>query len=580
MNKNEQTIAVGLGADSTKIERDFWGRRLFFAAWAFEILAVTIGIIIAWAQTVDAASSGNVNTVDLWLAPLPFVMVAAVELLKIPFAYLVYINRHTVTRIVFSFCLLAISFLTFETLINGLERQFNSITLKVDVPRIALENSRSEIRQSEVRVHKLKSLLMDDIYTEEQERLDSAGEAYKKALFALDAEIEIHVGGASKIPILERKILIILQELSQIEIDKESELGAISKEYKEKKKNIDIANKQIRLLIKDIQNERGIVREDIRQKDLRVNLFTFDLKAEIEELKGQLKGLNQKISKLSSKIENGPIKALEEFEEERKVIIGRAEGKVSKLKKIKSKLEASIEKIRVKTKPKKVYLVRGDKIEKENNRRLLEVTEWRNKEIEDFKSRGYLISVEQSNIDALNQHINNLKLDIHKQTSNAQVYRIAYLWYGHEDAVDVTKEEAATIAAVWFGSIASVVATMGVFLAFGSFILRHPNDRYRNKTHRGGFIRRFFVLTTRALRKRLFRPKKIKVIVEKEVPKEVVKEVPVEKVVIQVVEKVKIVEKEVPVDKIVEVIKTRVVHVPIYTNNPDLINKSNKDAEE
>ena len=63
-------------------------------------------------------------------------------------------------------------------------------------------------------------------------------------------------------------------------------------------------------------------------------------------------------------------------------------------------------------------------------------------------------------------------------------------------------------------------------------------------------------------------------------PKEVVKEVPVEKVVIQVVEKVKIVEKEVPVDKIVEVIKTRVVHVPIYTNNPDLINKSNKGAEE
>ena len=253
MNKNEQTIAVGLGADSTKIERDFWGRRLFFAAWAFEILAVTIGIIIAWAQTVDAASSGNVNTVDLWLAPLPFVMVAAVELLKIPFAYLVYINRHTVTRIVFSSCLLAISFLTFERLINGLERQFNSITLKVDVPRIALEDSRSEIRQSEVRVHKLKSLLMDDIYTEEQERLDSAGEAYKKALFALDAEIEIHVGGASKIPILERKILIILQELSQIEIDKESELGAISKEYKEKKKNIEALEERIdRVLYKPL----------------------------------------------------------------------------------------------------------------------------------------------------------------------------------------------------------------------------------------------------------------------------------------------------------------------------------------
>jgi hypothetical protein len=580
MNKNEQTIGVGLGADSTKIERDFWGRRLFFAAWAFEILAAAIGAIIAWAQTVDAANSGNVNTVDLWLAPLPFVMVAAVELLKIPFAYLVYINRHTMTRVVFSFCLLAISFLTFETLINGLERQFNSITLKVDVPRMELQNSKFEIQQSEKRMRKLRLLSMDDIYTEERKRLDGAGSDYRNASNSLNIEIDTHVDEASNIKSIERKISTILREVSQIEINRESDLDAINKKYKETQKNIDKANKQTRLLIKDAQNERDIVREDIRQKELKVHIFAFELKEEIQKLKTQKKVLNQKINRLSLKIENTPIKALEGFENERKVIIDMSEGKISTLRKNKSKLEANIEKTRINTKPKKVYLIRKDKIEKENNRRLLEITEWKTKEIEDFKGREDLISIEKSNIDTLNQHVGNLNLDIHKQVSNSQVYRIAYLWYNKKTAVDVTKEEAATIAAVWFGSVAGVVATMGVFLAFGSFILRHPDDKFRDKAPRGGFVRRFFVLTTRALRKRLFKPKKIKVIVEKEVPKEVVKEIPVEKVVTQVVEKVKIVEKEVPVDKIVEVIKTRIVHVPIYTNNPDLINKSDKDPEE
>ena len=54
-------------------------------------------------------------------------------------------------------------------------------------------------------------------------------------------------------------------------------------------------------------------------------------------------------------------------------------------------------------------------------------------------------------------------------------------------------------------------------------------------------------------------------------PKEVIKEVPVDKIV------TKEFAVEVPVDKVViqevpvEVVKKEVIHVPIYTNDPDLI---------
>ena len=74
-----------------------------------------------------------------------------------------------------------------------------------------------------------------------------------------------------------------------------------------------------------------------------------------------------------------------------------------------------------------------------------------------------------------------------------------------------------------------------------------------------------------ARRRKYNEPKIVTKIKEVEVPVEVIKEVPVDKIVIQ---EMKV---EVPVDKIVvqevpvEVIKKEVVHVPIYTNDPDLM---------
>ena len=74
-----------------------------------------------------------------------------------------------------------------------------------------------------------------------------------------------------------------------------------------------------------------------------------------------------------------------------------------------------------------------------------------------------------------------------------------------------------------------------------------------------------------ARRRKYNEPKIVTKIQEVEVPKEVIKEVPVDKIVIQ---EVKV---DVPVEKIVvqevpvEVVKKEVVHVPIYTNDPDLI---------
>jgi hypothetical protein len=158
-------------------------------------------------------------------------------------------------------------------------------------------------------------------------------------------------------------------------------------------------------------------------------------------------------------------------------------------------------------------------------------------------------------------------MDAYEQT---QIYRIATRFYGLEDGIIISEEQITFVAKVWFGSLAAIVSSMGIFLAFGALIFRYAGDEYKEK-QRSGVIGRAFRRTLVARRKKYNKPRIVTEIKEVEVPKEVIKEVPVDKIV------TKEVSVEVPVDKVViqevpvEVVKKEVIHVPIYSNDPDLI---------
>ena len=71
-----------------------WGRKLLYLAWVVEVIAAIIGLMIAWSMgyqtyqiyTQDGGEFPADKYFDLFLAALPFIMVAAAELLKIPFS--------------------------------------------------------------------------------------------------------------------------------------------------------------------------------------------------------------------------------------------------------------------------------------------------------------------------------------------------------------------------------------------------------------------------------------------------------------------------------------------------------------
>ena len=139
------------------------------------------------------------------------------------------------------------------------------------------------------------------------------------------------------------------------------------------------------------------------------------------------------------------------------------------------------------------------------------------------------LSTKSTRIDVLDAELSPLKdkaLELENKVlaaySGTQIYRIARTAYGIERGQRITEKQLSLVATVWFGSLAGIVSTMGIFLAFGAFILRHPEASFQEdqrNNRKNGSIKRPLRLMLRALRKRFKDPKIVIKIKEVEVPR-------------------------------------------------------------
>ncbi len=107
-------------------------------AWAVEILAASIGLLIAvlviisTQQSVsnmdESGSNSASHIMNAFLGGLPFIVVAAVELTKIPLATACYHADRPVWRFVLGVGFVFLMVITFETILNGFERNFTERT--------------------------------------------------------------------------------------------------------------------------------------------------------------------------------------------------------------------------------------------------------------------------------------------------------------------------------------------------------------------------------------------------------------------------------------------------------------------
>ena len=114
------------------------GSRLYRFAWVIEFFAVGIGLGIAVMQLATSFTElakgkdgalGFGDYTNIVIAAVPFLMVAIVELTKIPFVDAFYQTSHRIWKTVFLVSLVIISGITFESALNGFERNFNALNI-------------------------------------------------------------------------------------------------------------------------------------------------------------------------------------------------------------------------------------------------------------------------------------------------------------------------------------------------------------------------------------------------------------------------------------------------------------------
>ncbi|KZZ21613.1 hypothetical protein A3749_02670 [Oleiphilus sp. HI0078] len=160
-------------------ERESIGKKLIFFAWAVEICAVIIGFAISIMQGISSFTEiennrpqglGFGDYTNVFIAMMPFLMVAIVEITKIPFVAATYKTSNSKWKFIFGTSLVFLAFITFESALNGFERNFHALIFSIDKHKKELVAVEEEIEPLEIRRTRLASLSSSQIEAEYSQR--------------------------------------------------------------------------------------------------------------------------------------------------------------------------------------------------------------------------------------------------------------------------------------------------------------------------------------------------------------------------------------------------------------------------
>ena len=561
------------------------GKFLLKMAWGIEILVALIGlcigiIIIRGAQGASEVGdliSRGVSLDDLTFGMI-FIIVAVVELTKIPLANAVYYSVRLFWRIVFLIALLLVNVSTFETIITGFERINRERSKIVDKLIVEYQSVKTQIQNINENVE------VNDVNEEISELVERRSDINKQiSLINLEYSKQIqNVKDTSsaqgnidqlknEIKELNKKIENLVNANIQLSSQKDSKV------FGSNKKSIAESINQNNLRIERHEDEKRAKESELK------NLITTsnkDNEGQIdiikEENKTQLISLNEE----KSRIEN-EIKILEEEKLKYQLDDKEKVEKVIQLKDRKNELITLIDEqapdnqvFRVATWLKGWFEVDYNKeIEKLN----LQVFALEKQKVESITEKSFFDKIfsffnnKELDNEAIDSQISRLKKQIKDFENKAEIAATTV-----QESVYADLPRAALTAAfwLWFGVLGFIISITGTMLAFASLVLLDPRlHAIRNKKTaywKGVSLRisKFFVLLNKyiwGLIKR-FRDPKVEI-----------KEIEVEKVVEKIIEKPveveKVVIKEVEVPKEIETLRKEIVYVPLPTDDEELLKK-------
>ena len=563
------------------------GLFLLRMAWTIEIavaiIGFTIGLIIMKGTQTEQGTSQLVSgfsflgsmTLNDFSIGLIFMIVAIVELTKIPLATAVYYSARFSWRIVFIIGLLLVNVSTFETIVTGFERINRERTKVVSNYITEYHSILTEIENLSIdeRADEIDEDISKELKTrrEIQSQIDENNLSAEKQI----KQLRESSGNKEVIDQLERRIESLGKEIQDLtnantQLRSDSKGAWVKSTFNNQieENNKIIARKtqeqadkqnQIDSMLRNSNQNNAASIELIRKTAANANK---KLNGDLEDVSTRLKQLNDRKIKKSEN-ESQKDEKINQLEEKRDENIRKID-----------ELAPDNQVFRVATWLRDWFEINYDEEIRKVEKRIIE---FENLKVIEIQEPNWLQKIFPFFYN--NKKVDNTILDkqiasaekqikILKRKSDLKASTIQTSPYA-----DIPRGALVAAFWLWFGVLSFVISVVGTLLAFASLVLLDPRlHKVRNKraNWRGAaerFSRLFFTIR-RYIHGRIKRFKD-------PIIKEVKVEVEVEKIVKEPVyvykDKIVHVEKEVPVKE--EIIKKEIVYVPLPTDDEELLKK-------
>ncbi|NCO02214.1 MAG: hypothetical protein GW906_10345 [Epsilonproteobacteria bacterium] len=463
------------------------GQNLVKFAWTVEIIAVLIGflisIIVSYSVFIEmnkldrALTFGDYSSVIV--SGLPFLLVAIVEATKIPLATAMMYAKHTSWRILFLIGIVMLVLITFETMINGFERNFANLTFAIEKRKndaMLLQHSIDNIEEEKRKIDIINIENVENAYLKKitmanqsfnqqvqhqsdyiNEQLNSMDDSFKTKTDAelndlYNKETKIYEAWDKERESTQQRLRSLLnQNIKGANTDKdklEQEVQELKNEMKQKMAEANFLTRQ------GVEKE---YRELIAKKEKRLYAVSdystgtkaLDQQTDTEkQLQEQLKavgnGYQKRIDSIRSRI-NYLNKQLKEHQNSNEFL--------------QAKYRKDLEIFTNNAHKNKSNLIKRAGDEKQV---LYGTYEEIQAQVKIYDAEIYALKIEQKDIN----------YDMNRLVNQNQVYRVASYVSGKDNGLDVPKGTVGLVALLWFASLAFITSITGVFLAIAGLYVQ------------------------------------------------------------------------------------------------------------
>ena len=231
------------------INRETIGRRLIYFAWGVEIIAASIGlaiaalIILATHQRIADSESElpALGYMEMFLGGLPFIVVAMVELTKIPLATACYTAVNRWWKTAFGVALIVLSIITFETILNGFERNFTQRTYVTSTIRKQVTKFDERIAKTEQDMNGLSHATEAEIretYSADIKQMDNEKDREVSNIENQRNQARSRFGG-EVVEVKRQQLQTVQEDLAKFTKRRTGETGKIDQRYELQLQRID-----------------------------------------------------------------------------------------------------------------------------------------------------------------------------------------------------------------------------------------------------------------------------------------------------------------------------------------------------